>query len=260
MTPAWTSWLPEDVAVPASAQQALAEQVESWAREWCAGEPACLVGQLSRVAAPRSELRKTVWHGCGDGVAIGLPALGTAALGALVLGVSAAAGNRNAEDLKLLDALGKECLDGLKYRLAQLFGLGRPDWRQSDAGRGDGAVFRLEIALAARAVTVQVELSPSRFARFLHSVLPSPEPAPPLGDGAAALARIPISLSALLGRCSLSLAELSGLAPDDVLVLDSATADPLPLAVDGAPLARGRCTVAEAAEGLALKIVQAPTR
>jgi flagellar motor switch/type III secretory pathway protein FliN len=259
VTLAWTPWLPEDVAVPASAQQALAEQVESWAREWFAGAPACLVGQLNRVAAPRSELRKTVWHGCSDGVAIGLPTLGAAALGGLVLGVSAAAGNRNAEDLKLLDALGKECLDGLKYRLAQLFGLVRPDWRPSDAGWGEAEVFRLEIAIAARAATIQIALSLSRFARFLHGVLPSPEPAAPLGDAAAALARIPIPLSALLGRCSLSLAELSGLAPDDVLVLDSATADPLPLAVDGTPLARGRCTIVEAGKGLALKIVQAPT-
>lgn len=260
MTLAWSPWLPDDAAVPASAQRALAELIENWSREWFAGEPVRAIGQLTRFAAARSELRKTTWYGCDEGVAIGLPASGAAALGALVLDVSPAPGNRNAEDQKLLDALGRDCLDGLKHRLTQLLGLGKAVWRQSDPGRAEAANYRLEVALAARAVTVQIALTASRFARFALAALPEPAPTGPLARGADALAGIPVSLSALLGRCNLSLAELSGLAVDDVLVLDSGIADPLPLALDGVPLVRGRGTVVEAGEGLALKIIQAPIR
>ncbi|HWU94980.1 MAG TPA: FliM/FliN family flagellar motor C-terminal domain-containing protein [Sphingomonas sp.] len=258
MTLAWTPWLPEDAAVPALAQRLLAEEIESWSRDWFAGSAVRTVGQLSRVAAPRSELRKAIWHGCDEGVAIGLPLAGTAALGALVLDVTTASGNRNADDLKLLDTLGKECLDGLKLRLAQLLMLGKPDWRSSDIGQAEGAVYRLEIGLAARAVTIQLELGKACFIRFAQGLLPEPAAAAALGSGVEALARIPVSLSALLGSCSLTLAELSGLAADDVIVLERAMEESLPLAIGGVPLARGSCTVVEAGDGLALKIIQAP--
>lgn len=260
MTLAWTPWLPENAVLPAAVQRMLADQIGNWSGDWFAGAPAYAVGQFSRVTAPRSELRKTIWHDSGEGVAIGLPATGAAALGALVIDVSTAPGNRSAEDIELLGSLGKDCLDDLKHRLGQLFALSKPDWRQSEAGQGAGPAQRLEISLAARALTIQVELTESRFARFLRTMLPASAPTGPLADGADALAGIAVSLSALLGRCSLNLAELSGLAVEDVLVLDSGTADSLPLAVDGALLARGRCAAVEAEAGLALKIIQAPTR
>lgn len=260
MTLAWHSWLPDDAVAPVAAQRALADLVESWSHDWFAGEPLCALGQLARVAASRSELRKMVRHGCDDGIAIGLPPAGLTTLGALVLNVDSAAGARSENDLKLLEALGKECLDGLKLRLAQLFGLGKPAWRQSDSVRGEGAVHRLEIGLATPTITIQLELSADRFSRFVRASLPEAVAMEQLAAGTDALAGIPISLSALLGRCNLTLAELSGLAMGDVLVLESATEDSLPLAVGGAPLARGRCTVVEAEGGPALKITQAPVR
>lgn len=260
MTLAWHSWLPEDALVSASAQRALAELVEAWAREWFPGEPLRVLGQFACVAAPRSELRKLVWHRCNEGVAIGLPSAGATVLGALVLDVPMANGTRGDEDLKLLAALGKECLDGLKSRLAQLLGLGKADWHLSDITREEGAVYRLEIGSATRAITLQLEYSADRFARFVRATLPEVGAKEPLADGAAALARIPVALSARLGCCGLTLAELSGLTSGDVLVLDSVTEESLPLALDGTPLARGRCIIVEAAGGPAFKITQAPAR
>src|SRR5436309_14288040 len=79
------------------------------------------------------------------------------ALGAMVLGVPAAAGQRNAHGLALLEALGKECLDGLKSRLVQCLALGKPVWHLSEAARGDGPVHRLEIVTAARGLTLRSE-------------------------------------------------------------------------------------------------------
>lgn len=259
MTSAWSPWLPEDAVVPGAAQQALADLAKAWSHEWFAGDPACRVGQLTRIAVPRSELLKAVWHRCEAGVAIGLPRAGAAALGALVLDVATIGNARNEKDLGLLESLGKECLDGFKLRLGQLLGLAKAAWYPSDTGCGDTVVYRTEISLAARAVTVQLDMTTACFARFALSMLPSPAGAAALGSGLDALSRIPVPLSALLGRCSLSLAELSGLAAGDVLVLETRTEDSLPLVVGRAPLARGGCTVIESGAGLALKIVQAPT-
>jgi flagellar motor switch/type III secretory pathway protein FliN len=260
MTVACRSWLPDGAIAPASAQRALADMVESWSGEWFAGEPMRVAGPLARIAAARAELRKAVWHGCDDGVAIGLPPAGTVALGAMVLGVQTAAGQRNDQDLALLEALGKECLDSLKSRLVQRLALGKSVWHPFEARRSEVAVHRLEIVAVARGLTLQLELSPACFARFIRDALPDPAPGAPLGAGSGALASIPITLSALLGRCGITVAELASLGCGDVLLLDRATEDILPLAVGGVPLARGSCTVVEAERGPALSIVQAPAR
>ncbi|MBQ1496684.1 MAG: FliM/FliN family flagellar motor switch protein [Sphingomonas sp.] len=260
MTLPFRLWLPDGAATPPAAQRALADMIESWSGEWFAGEPMRVAGALARIAAPRGELRKAVWHSCDEGLAIGLPPAGAMALGAMVLGVPAAAGQRNAHDQALLEALGKDCLDGLKSRLVQCLALGRPVWHQSEAGRGEGPVHRLEIVTATRGLTLQIELSAPVFARFVREALPEPAIGAPLGSGRAALADIPVSLSALLGRSRITVAELAGLGCGDVLVLDRATDDILPLAVDGVPLARGRCAVVEGERGPALEIVEAPTR
>lgn len=258
MTLSWRPWLPEGTLAPASVQAALAELFERWSRNWFAGEPVRPAGPLSRIANPRAELRKTVWHGCVEGVSIGLPPVGLSVLGAMVLDVSPSIGQRGEKDIALLDALGKEVLDDLKLRLSQLLTLGRPVWNQADPDRSGGSAYRLEILTGERALAIQLELSEPCFVRFVRASFPDPAEVPPLADGAAALAGLPVSLAALLGRCHLTLAELAELVPGDVLVLDRMTGEDLPLSVAGATLAQGRCTVVEAGERPALKIAQTP--
>ncbi|WP_448661551.1 FliM/FliN family flagellar motor C-terminal domain-containing protein [Sphingomonas sp. CJ20] len=246
--------------MPAATQRALADLVESWSGEWFAEERMRVAGALARVAAPRIESRKTVWHGCDEGVAIGLPPSGTTALGALVLGVATAIDQRNPQDITLLEALGKACLQDLKSRLAQRLALDSAVWRESEGRAGEGPVVRLEIVTATRGLVVQVDLSASCFARLVRRTLPDPPAGAPLGSGGTALARISVSLSASLGRSRISVAELAGLGCGDVLVLDQPTDAALPLAVGGVPLARGRCTVVEGERGPALRILDAPSR
>lgn len=250
-------WLPADAALPVAVQRELAEMVENWSREWFAGEPMRVAGPIARVTSARSELRKLVWHASDQDVAIGLPPVGLAVLGAMVLGVATATGSRNAQDITLLDALGKECLDSLKTRAARLFGLIKPVWHVSEAGRGEAGVHRVEIVTAQRGLALQIELSDAGFARFLRGALPESPAAAPLAGGSRALAALPVAPSAVLGRCGLTVAELAGLGVGDVLVLDRTTADALPLAIGGVPLVQGACTVVETERGPALKIVQA---
>jgi len=69
------------------------------------------------------------------------------------------------------------------------------------------------------------------------------------------LARQPVALAALLGRCELSVADLSGLTAGDVLVLDRKLDELLDLSIDGRPKA-GRCAIEQVGSGLALKVVE----
>lgn len=259
MTLAWASWLPRDAATPAATQRVLEARIESWAHDWFAGAPACVIGRLVRFDGPRLELRKTIRFRC-EGVEVSIGTQGLVALGALVLDVSTASGARTAEDTRLLEALGSDCLKGLTHQLSNLFDLGKSVWLQADATDGDSGTHRIEIGLAGRTATITITLRSQRFANFVRSTLPAAMAKGRLGDGATALGQTPIALSAALGGCELSLAELSSMSVDDVIVLDSALADPRPLAVDGAALAKGACAVVQTAKGIALQIVEAPSK
>lgn len=245
------SWLPADTPAPKLVLGALADMADAWSREWFAGEGMRAAGALTRVEA-RGELRKTAWHAHDAGVAIGVSATGVAGIGAQVLGV--AAGDRPAADAALLESVGGECLDDLKKRVAALLRLPEKGWMAADSQR-TGAVHRLDIAGPARNPVLTLELSNDVFVALVKAKLPPAPASAPLGKPAQALAALPVSLSALLGRSAITIAELSGLAEGDVLILDRALDAVLPLAIGGTPAPRGACTVSE--DGSALKITQA---
>jgi flagellar motor switch/type III secretory pathway protein FliN len=250
------SWLPNNAGAPPAALGALADMVEAWSTEWFAGDP-FRTGAFSRVAEPRAELRKTMWHRRDGGLAIGLPADGEATLGALVLGVVSKGQDRPVADRALLGAVGKECLEDLKRRTAGVVKLGASPWTMAEGAHGDGAVHRIEIAHPDRRLLLILQFGEDLFVRFVKSHLPSP-PIPALGVADDALVSLPVSLSAALGSCSITLAELTDLAAGDVLVLGRALDSQLPLAINNREAARGACTVADRDGAPALRIVQAP--
>jgi flagellar motor switch/type III secretory pathway protein FliN len=257
MTIEGRSWLPPGAAMPRAAQGAVMDMIDAWSRAWFAREGLGALGSFVRLAEVRTALRKTTWHACEGGLAIGLPQGGVVALGALALGVEDRA-DRPATDAELLDRVGGECLDDLKTRAATLFALEASGWSSSEATSApDEAVHQLTIGTPARSVTLILQLSASLFARFVRARLPLPPKTGPLGDAGAALAPLAARLSAVLGSCGLTVSELSTLAPGDVLVLDSALDARLPIAIDGVAVPRGSCTVTDRDGAVALKIAEA---
>ncbi len=246
-------WLPADTAAPTRVRGAIADMVDGWAREWFAGEPLRALGTLVRLTDPRGELRKTIWHVHGGGLAIGVTPAGTTALGAHVLGLAIGA-ERLPADLGVLERVGSDCLDALKRRAVALLGLtDAGDWIFADGGSGSRAVYRLDISNSLRNPAVVLELSSEAFAAFVKAAMPAPAPQP-LGTPADALANLPVRLAALVGGCELTVAELGELAPGDVVVLDRGLDETLPLAIDGARARFGACAIVAAADGPALEI------
>ncbi|MBO9714805.1 FliM/FliN family flagellar motor switch protein [Sphingomonas sp.] len=246
--------------MPRVALGALADLVDAWSQAWFPARAMRVAGAFTRIAQPQRELGKTVWHRCEGGLAIGASPGATASLGGGVLGIALKGPERPHADLLLLERLGGAALDDLKLRMAAIFKLPRgAAWSAGEGGGREGeAVQRLEIADPERKAVLRLELGETLFAAFVRASLPAPPASPKLGDPAQAFASLPVRLSAALGTCRISVAELAGLAQGDVLVLDRETGGPLPLALGGTALARGRCTVIQAGDALALEIVQAP--
>lgn len=258
MSTAFRSWLPGNTAVPALAQGAIADMADGWSAAWFAGEPLRALGVLTRIDNGRSELRKSAWHVCEGGLAIGLPQSGTEKLGATALGVSTVGKERQSADLVLLDRIGGACLDDLKRRAAALFGIDKSAaWREYDGAPHADPVHRIEIANGVRSVVLTLELSAECFTRFVKAKLPAAPIPKTLGVPAEALAGLPVTLSVAVGRCGLTVAELSSLSEGDVLVLDRALDAAMPLAVEGVVTRLGACTFSERDDRIALKITEA---
>jgi hypothetical protein len=160
-------------------------------------------------------------------------------------------------DEGLVERLATACIDDLCARLAGAFGLGRTlAWRRGGIETlpfAEACVFA--IGPSDNAPTIRVLVGHELAAGIVRSsAKPGRKPAPlrPLSE---ALARQNVGLSAVVGRCELSLGEFAGLSTGDVLVLDAATGGTLPLAIDG--VARpGRCAVEQENGRLRLKIMQ----
>jgi hypothetical protein len=260
VTLAFESWLPANTVPPPLVHGAVADMVDGWSSAWFGGEGLRAVGALARVAEPRAELRKMQWHGCEAGVAIGIPAAGTAAIGALVLALASRAVDRPRADIDLLEQVGGECLGDLKARVGAMLGLASGTvWRIDDEPRHRvGGARRIEIAGPSRSLALTLELGAERFARFVKAKLPVPPAPAPIPAPDAALARLQVHLSAELGRCGITVAELAALAEGDVVILDRALDAALPLSIDGRRAGTGACMVVERAGAPALEISQAP--
>jgi flagellar motor switch/type III secretory pathway protein FliN len=162
-------------------------------------------------------------------------------------------------DEQLVERLAAECVEDLCKRLAAAFGLGRAAWRR---GAFDALPFAeaciYAVGPSEKAPAVRVIVARDLVAGIVKSSAKPARKLPPLRPLADALAKQEVALSALVGRCELSLGELSGLASGDVLVLDAATGGDLPLAINGTARS-GRCKVEQEEGLLRLKIVKPPT-
>jgi flagellar motor switch/type III secretory pathway protein FliN len=258
MTPAFRHWLPEDTAAPL-VETAIAGIVARWSQGWFARQELRVTGSFARAEeAVARPLRQQEWHMLDDGLAIALSPRDTLALGMLVLGLDPAPEPLNPADTDLLRALAGDCLEDLKRRLVAWLGTTASAWRRSesaDAQFSDGARTVAVVDAGQHGVFV-LSVSADLFARRAKQALPAPPEGVPLGRGDKALAGLPVTIGAMVGGCTITVAELSGLAAGDVLLLDRALDAFHPLAIDGTAMSIGRCTIVHGDRAIALRIVE----
>ncbi|KRC78110.1 flagellar motor switch protein FliM [Sphingomonas sp. Root241] len=252
------TWLPAD-ASPDKAQAALTRTVAIWSNHWFARSEEPRAGRFGRANEIGRDLRDVAWHRCDTGAAVGIGAGGTIALGARAMGVASDIGDRTAADLALLRQLGEECLQDLRKRVRALLDLeSSVQWRETpQAPAPEDMVVRSELGSRGDAVQLAIAMPPWLLARLIRSCLPTAPELPPLATAQAALAGAELRLSAMLGGCELTLAEVEALAPGDVLVLDHLVDRTMPLAIEYRIAGRGTCTVAGTGEHLGLQLTQA---
>lgn len=217
-----------------------------------------VAGAFARVPHRCAEIERWKWYGCDGGLALGLTANGRQAVGASALAVSSDRTNRTQADIGVLEAVGGECLRDLQSRAAVAFGLSSQSvWDKTDIEFVQASGHRLEIAGPAGCPPLSLFLSEDLFIRTVRAKLPLASRSAPFRPALEALASLPVTLSAALGCCGITIAELENLAVGDVLIFDRAVDARLPLAIDGATAPNGACTLAQRDGHLALEIMEA---
>lgn len=227
------AWLPADTQPPAALDAMFAGVVAAWEAQWFVGA----AGQAPRLRRGGG----SGWRCNVAGLAIGTAPDTALRIGARIVGVSAEA--RDGVDRTVLEAVAEPCLLDLRARLIAVAGgddgfvaAAGADWV---ATLGDGLAFGLSDAL---------------FAALVRRILPAVV-LPRLGSGAPALAAIPVAVGAAVGRAAMRLADLRALEVGDVVVLDRALSDPVPIELDGRPSPRGRVRIVPAEPIPSLQIV-----
>ncbi len=227
------AWLPADTQPPAALDALFAGVVAAWEAQWFVGA----AGQAPRLRRGGG----SGWRCNVAGLAIGTASDTALRIGARIVGVSP--DGREGVDRAVLEAVAEPCLLDLRARLIAVAGgddgfvaAAGADWV---ATLGDGLAFGLSDAL---------------FAALVRRVLPAVALAR-LGSGAPALAAIPVAVGAAVGRAAMRLADLRALEVGDVVVLDRALSDPVPIVLDGRPLPRGRVRIVPAEPVPSLQIV-----
>jgi hypothetical protein len=258
MNMACRTWLPSGALGSGAVERLLTETSGQWSDHWFARRLMRRIGGSAMLdRAELGRMRDLQLRYVDSGLAIALEDDARIVIARMMLDEPSDRVAATEADEELVDRLASACVDDLSARLAHAFGLGRaPAWRRGGIDMlpfAEACVFAL--GPSDNAPTIRVLVGHELAAGIVRSSAKpgrKPEPLRPLAE---ALARQDVGLSAVVGRCALSLGEFAGLAPGDVLVLDSATAATLPLAIDG--VARpGRCAVEQENGQLRLKIVQ----
>lgn len=237
--------------------------VRQWSAKWFARGRIELAGTIFEPAPPFAAADGETWFVLDEDLAIAVPAASRIAIISMMLDRPVDDGSLNDADRQVTAGLAAACLEDLCRRLAVTFRLpadGR--WVELDSGqlptldrpRGCG------LGGIERAPLVRIVASSELVIALIKSRLAVPAPQGVLAPVAAGFAAQSLTISSLLGRCSLTLADLAGLSEGDVLVFDSEAGSALPLAVDAAGQGLGRCTVEQAGDHFLLKLLEPPIR
>jgi len=254
------TWLPSGALGGGAVERRIAETVEQWSAHWFARRLMRSVGESAWLdQAELARMRDLRLRFTEGGLALAFEDDSWMVIARMMLDEPADREACTPDDEQLVERLATDCIDDLCNRLAAAFGLGRAAWRRGAIETlpcAQSCIFALGPSEKTPAIRILVERD--LVARIVKFSAPPAHKLPPLRPLAEALAKQQVGLAALVGRCELSLGELAGLVSGDVLVLDSATAGALPLAINGVARS-GRCKVEQEQGQLRLKIIEPPT-
>jgi hypothetical protein len=221
-------WLPRDALGQGSIEPILVRLLREWSDRWIVDARVSAIPIYQDDWPPNAQ--KVKWRSSAAIATIALTESTQWSLAAALLGSPAAQGSLQPTDRRIIDnlvtvivddllrLLEREVDDGTRALMDTPIDFNGCQWWQVTLGPSKRS-FNLAIATPA-------------LVKILKRDLPVCAKRP-MGTVAKGLARQPVEIGVQLGGCSVTLNDIEGLGPGDVLVLDRLTEDPMDVLING---------------------------
>lgn len=256
-SPIARAWLPAAALHALDIDGKVASVARAWSAKWFARKA---VRSLDTVRAGKAQTAGGVdWTAFDTDIAIGIAESGKSAMLALMLDCELSAEDRTAVDADVLDETLRLCLDDLRRRLAETF---RLDSAKRWMPVATGTPFPIDdsqicaFGIDPQASALRIAIANAALVALAKADLPPPRKSNRLVPIAKALEAQDIAVSAHLGGCALTLADIAGLGLGDVLVLDRSIDTPLDLLVNGQGSGVATCKIVQTDGRLDLTLLE----
>jgi len=253
VTQAVQSWLPDTALAGPRVRGAVSEAVSAWSTRWFLHRRIGVTGWRMRGDTSAT----SAWRGPRGLVAVEEGQRGRARMLGWALGAGDDPLAQTPADRLVLDAFLARITDDLVAELEAVFDTtAQAPSSPEPAGRGKAAVL-VDLADADGAQLVSIALSREALVALCKATAPSRRPATDvLAPRRRAAAATPAAIEAVLGRVRITLHDLQGLAPGDVLILDTPLDGTVELRTEtsGRILARGHHADVDGRTAVTLKV------
>lgn len=252
------SWLPRQALADGVIEEKLSQIAQAWSGHWFAPQK-CLSIESNEINGPLPPppVPELVWVTEDGGACVHASAFGEEGVARAMLGLAAAKGKTRTPDRAMFAQLAKPAIQDFAARVGSLSPQGHV-LELSGKAPGIDQGLRFEIRDAAGAPFIHVRFRQD-YAVILRRALSIVQPRTVrLGAMAEAVAPLPITLGARIGSAEISLKEFEGMAPGDVLVLDSAIEERVELTINGVPVFPKLIMLEPVPDGLAIRFKERP--
>lgn len=238
-------WLPKEALDAAPVRAAVAGAVDDWSSAWFGERPFGEASFTNYGGADAPAAPGAGWLVHRAAVAIGCAADRLEALVGCALGAKPGQAPTTEMDRELFGGFAQRLIGDLAQKVEQALRIdGAPQVPPVQAERPLEPLGGLAVELpdGRGRLWVALAIPLQAVVRFLKAAASRARPRPGLGGGMGqALRASAVVVEAVLGEAELALAELRGLAPGDVIVLDASVGRPAMLTLAGgeAPVGRG---------------------
>lgn len=251
------AWLPDTAIRALDIDRVLSDLTRAWSARWFASRAVRPLDPLSGGTAPTGYGGECLM--LDRELAVCLSADARTLLSGAMLNLDVPGDGRSEADDRLLDDLTQACLDDLCRRLAETFRLDTgARWERFtvDTVPVLEAPQVCAVGVDSDAPMLRMLVARDMLVGLAKAHLPPRGKPMPLAGIASGLAAQSVTVSATIGRCPLTLADVAGLGVGDVLIFDRALDAPVDLVVDGTDRPLARCTIARTDDRFDLTLLE----
>jgi flagellar motor switch/type III secretory pathway protein FliN len=248
------AWLPIDVAARDEVQSAFGRALSDWSAQWFVRPPLLVTGCWA-TRHPDETCAGAAWKRPNAAVAVSCPARGAARLAGWALDADLQRAPRRPADRRLVRVFERALVDDLAARAEGALGVAAAPGGLPPPPLGPMGGVIVAISDEAGEELLRLAAPMEVLLPLCQASLPPPPPADRMGKVVQALSGADLTIEARLGVAKITVGDLRGLAPGDILMMEQDLTEAVEVFLAGtnAEFARGKLLDLDGQLSLTLK-------